>query len=154
MADIRHGITYNTNMVMQRIVIDTNVLIAALRSQRRASYRLPMLLSSGKFAIHISVPLVLEYEAAAKRLLDHIPLTKQDVGGILNYLCAVGEHQELFYLWRPYLKDPQDDMILELAVTAGCDAIVTYNQRGFEGIEPLGIEVLTPKESLGRIGEP
>jgi len=153
MVDTGGGITYNTSMDMQRIVIDTNVLIAALRSRRGASYRLLMLLGSDKFAVHISVPLVLEYEAAAKRLLDHIPLTEQDVDDILDYLCAVGEHQELFYLWRPYLKDPQDDMILELAVAAGCDAIVTYNQRDFEGIEPFGIQVLTPREFLGRIGE-
>lgn len=153
MIDIKNGITYNTTVDIQRIVIDTNVLIAALRSRRGASYRLLMLLGSDKFAVHISVPLVLECEAAAKRLLDHIPLTEQDVDGILDYLCAVGEHQELFYLWRPYLKDPQDDMILELAVAARCDAIVTYNQRDFEGIEQSGVQVLTPREFLGRIGE-
>ena len=153
MVDIRYGITYNTSMDVQRIVIDTNVLIAALRSRRGASYRLLMLLGSDKFAIHISVPLVLEYEAAAKRMLDRIPLTEQDVDDVLDYLCAVGAHQELFYLWRPYLRDPHDDMVLELAVAAGCDAIVTQNRRDFEGIEPFGIEVLTPREFLGRIDE-
>ena len=153
MVDAGNGIVYNTSMDVQHIVIDTNVLIAALRSQRGASYRLLMLLGSEKFAIHISVPLVLEYEAAAKRWLDRMPLTEQDVDDIVDYLCAVGAHHELFYLWRPYLRDPHDDMVLELAVAARCDAVVTFNQRDFEGIEAFGIEVLTPREFLGRIGE-
>jgi putative PIN family toxin of toxin-antitoxin system len=137
----------------QRIVIDTNVLIAALRSKRGASHKLLMLLGSEKFSIHISVPLMLEYEDAAKRLLGSIPLNEQEIDDILDYICAVAQEHRLFYLWRPHLKDPNDDMILELAVTANCDCIVTYNQKDFQGVGDFGVKVITSQEFLKRIGE-
>ena len=140
-------------MEQYQIVIDTNVLVAALQSKRGASYKLLMLIDSGKFSTHISVPLVLEYEDAAKRLLEDIPLTEQDIDDILDYLCAVAQHQQIFYLWRPFLKDPKDDMVLELAVTANCDFIVTYNEKDFRGAERFGLRVVTPKEFLEEIGE-
>jgi len=140
-------------MEQPRIVIDTNVLVAALRSKRGASYKLLSLINSGKFSIHIAVPLVLEYEDVAKRLLEDIPLTGQDIDDILDYLCAVAQRHQIFYLWRPFLKDTKDDMVLELAVTANCDFIVTYNKRDFQGAEHFGLRVVTPKEFLEEIGE-
>jgi putative PIN family toxin of toxin-antitoxin system len=140
-------------MTKHHIVIDTNVVYAALRSRRGASYRLLMLLGSEAFEVYISVPLVLEYEDVIKRSLGDLTLTEQDVDYILDYICAVGQHQRLFYLWRPYLKDAQDDMILELAVAAGCDTIITYNERDLKGAEQFGIEILTPRTFLKRIGE-
>jgi putative PIN family toxin of toxin-antitoxin system len=140
-------------MERYRIVIDTNVLIAALRSRRGASYRLLMLLGSERFSIHISVPLTLEYEDVAKRLLGDIPLAEQDIDDILDYICAIAERHQLFFLWRPHLRDPEDDMVLELAVTANCDFIVTYNRKDFDGAEDFGIEVITPRGFLERIGE-
>lgn len=140
-------------MEQYRIVVDTNVLIAALRSKRGASYKLLMLLGSKKFSLHISVPLIVEYEDVAKRLLEDTLLTEQDVDDILDYICAIAQKHQLFYLWRPYLKDPKDDMILELAITANCDFIVTYNKRDFEGVESLGVQVITPREFLEKIGE-
>jgi putative PIN family toxin of toxin-antitoxin system len=140
-------------MKRYRIIIDTNVLVAALRSKRGASYQVLMLLGSEKFSIHLSVPLVLEYEDVAKRLLGEIELTEQDIDAVVDYICAVGEAHHLFFLWRPYLKDAEDDMVLELAVTAGCDFIVTYNQRDFQGVEEFGVEVITPHQLLKEIGE-
>jgi len=140
-------------MNVYSIVVDTNVIVAALRSRRGASFRLLMLLGSQAFQVHVSVPLVLEYEDAAKRLVGEIPLTGQDVDDILDYICSVAEHHELFYLWRPQLHDPEDDMVLELAVAAHCDFIVTYNARDFSGTDRFGVKVLTPKEFLLRIGE-
>ena len=140
-------------MDQYHIVIDTNVLAAAIQSKRGASYRLLMLINSGKFTIHISVPLVLEYEDVVKRLLADIPLTEQDIDDILDYLCAVAQQEQIFYLWRPFLKDPKDDMVLELAVTASCDFIVTYNKRDFQGAERFDLRVVTPKEFLEEIGE-
>jgi len=136
-----------------RIVIDTNVLIAALKSKRGASYKLFMLTNSGRFSIHISVPLVLEYEDVAKRLHKDIPLTERDIDNILDYLCAVAERQQIFYLWRPFLQDPEDDMVLELAVAADCDFIITYNKRDFRGVERFGLRVVTSREFLEEIGE-
>ena len=112
-----------------------------------------MLTNSGKFSIHISVPLVLEYEDVGKRLIEDIPLTEQDVDNILDYLCTVAKQQQIFYLWRPFLKDPKDDMVLELAVAASCDFIVTYNKRDFQVAERFGLRVMTSKEFLEEIGE-
>jgi putative PIN family toxin of toxin-antitoxin system len=139
-------------MPVYQIVIDTNVWIAALRSKRGASYKLLSLIDSGKFEANLSVPLVLEYEDTAKRLVGEIPLTERDVDDILDYLCAVAHHRRIYYLWRPFLSDPRDDMVLELAVTAECDFIVTFNQSDFVGVEQFGLSTLTPKEFLQKIG--
>jgi predicted nucleic acid-binding protein len=144
---------YDTTMGLPQIAIDTNVLVSALRSRRGASYRLLSLIDSGKFGINVSVPLVLEYEDAAKRLLDEIPLSEQDIDDVIDYLCRVAGRWKVFYLWRPYLTDPKDDLVLELAVTAGCAFIVTYNKRDFRNVTRFGIRVLTPKEFLEAIGE-
>jgi putative PIN family toxin of toxin-antitoxin system len=136
-----------------QIVIDTNVFISALRSRRGASYKLLTLLDSGKFEINLSVPLVLEYEAIAKRMADEFQLSVETIDDILDYTYKVANHWKIHFLWRPILKDPADDMILELAVTAGCSYIVTYNKRDFNEAESFGIQVLTPKELLDEIGE-
>ena len=134
-----------------KIVIDTNVLVSALRSRRGASFKFVSVLPSDEFSIAISVPLVLEYEDALKRL-DSSAITEQDIGNFVDFLCKIGHHQEIFFLWRPFLPDPSDDHVLEVAVAAGCDAIVTYNKRDFKGIERFGLRVLDPREFLSEIG--
>lgn len=134
-------------------MIDTNVFIAALRSQYGASYRLLMLLESRRFDIALSVPLAAEYEQAAKQLLGKGALTARDIDDILDYVCSVAERKEIYYLWRPFLKDSKDDMVLELAVAAGCEIIVSYNKGDFAGVEQFGIRVLTAHEFLREIGE-
>ena len=136
-----------------QIVIDTNVIVAALRSKRGASYRLLSLLGDRRFEINVSVPLVLEYEQAARGLVRRGGLSTKDIDDILDYVCAVCHHRNIFYLWRPFLRDPKDDMVLELAVVAQCDFIITYNKRDFRGIQQFGIEPLEPKEFLAKIGE-
>lgn len=70
-----------------------------------------------------------------------------------SYLCKISRHQTPFYLWRPFLRDPNDDMVVEAAVTGGCDSIVTFNSRDFAGVEQFGIRVMTPREFLFEIGE-
>jgi putative PIN family toxin of toxin-antitoxin system len=135
-------------MKKTRIVIDTNVVVSALRSQRGASFKLLMEIENNKFDMNISVPLVLEYEDALKRLIGKIKLRKRDIDDILDYLCSVAKQWKIFYLWRPYLKDPKDDMVLELAVTAKCDFIVTYNKDDFQNVRTFGLQVVTPKEFL------
>ncbi len=139
-------------MSKYQIVIDTNVVVSALQSSRGASHKLLMLLGNSAFDINISIPLVLEYEDVTKRLIGQITLTETDIDQILDYICKVGNQHNIFFLWRPFLKDPKDDMVLELAVTAGCDFIVTYNQKDFKNINQFGIEVVTPKEFLQKIG--
>jgi len=139
-------------MSLRKIVIDTSVWTAALRSRRGASHRLLTLVGAGRFEIHISVPLILEYEEVARRMLGEIPLDANDIDDLPDYLCSVGIHQEVFYLWRPFLRDPEDDFVLELAVAAGCDTIVTFNQRVFAGAERFGVATMTPREFLQAIG--
>jgi putative PIN family toxin of toxin-antitoxin system len=136
-----------------QIVIDTNVFIAALRSQYGASYKLFMLLGSGKFEINLSVPLAIEYEEAAKQLIGKTSLRGRDIEDILDYVCSVANRRKVYYLWRPFLIDPKDDMVLEVAVEAGCGIIVTYNKAHFEGVKRFGIRVLTAPEFLRAIGE-
>lgn len=135
-----------------QIVLDTNVLIAALRSPHGASYRVLGLIGQGRFDIHISVPLVLEYEGVALRYLDDLPITSDDVDDVLDYICRVGIAHEIYYAWRPFLPDPDDDMVLEAAVTGGCDAIVTFNKQDYRGCERFGLRLITPAELLREIG--
>ncbi|RJP19971.1 MAG: putative toxin-antitoxin system toxin component, PIN family [Candidatus Omnitrophota bacterium] len=131
-----------------QIVIDTNVLISALRSCRGASHKLLTLIDRELFEINISIPLILEYEDVAKRLIEEINLSENDIDDILDYLCTVSNRRKIFYLYRPYLRDADDDMVLELAVAAKCDFIITHNIKHFQGISHLGIRALTPKEFL------
>ena len=145
------GIIYDTDMV-RKIVIDTNVFISALRSRRGASYRLFMLLGRGDFEINMSVPLVVEYEDEAKRIAREIGLAYGDINDILDYICSVARKRVIHFLWRPFLKDPQDDHVLELAVEAGCDFIVTHNVRDFSGSQQFGVRVVTPREFLRVMG--
>ncbi|HFD39326.1 MAG TPA: putative toxin-antitoxin system toxin component, PIN family [Anaerolineae bacterium] len=140
-------------MKCHQVVIDTNVLVSALRSRKGASHRLLLLVGGARFEINVSVPLMLEYETIVQRLADDIPLAQRDIDDVLDYLCAVANRRKVFYLWRPFLRDPKDDMVLELAVTAGCDFIVTFNKKDFVGAERFGIRVVTPQEFLARIGE-
>jgi putative PIN family toxin of toxin-antitoxin system len=135
------------------IVIDTNVIYSALRSKRGASHKLLSLVGTGRFAIHLSVPLVLEYEDVLLRKIKTLPVTKEDISDLINSLCALSHHHEIYFLWRPYLRDPKDELVLELATTAQCDCIVTYNQSDFVGSEEFGVSVLTPNEFLQEIGE-
>jgi putative PIN family toxin of toxin-antitoxin system len=135
-----------------RVVIDTNVVVAGLRSRTGASFRLLSAIGAGRFEIALSVPLVLEYEDALARHAGVTGLSQADVDVVLDYFCQVGHLQEIFFLWRPYLPDPKDDMLLELAIAAGCQIIVTHNVRDFVGVGRFGIETLPPGKFLVRIG--
>ena len=139
-------------MEVPKIIIDTKVLLSALYSRRGASFKLISLVGQGYFDIVLSVPLFIEYKSIIKRNRSKIKLSDEKINDILNYLCLVSEHHEIYYLWRPFLRDPKDDMILELAVTARCKYIVTYNIRDFKGVEKFGIKVLSAKDFLNKIG--
>lgn len=106
----------------------------------------------GRFQIALSVPLLLEYEEALLSQSDSTGLTEADGEALLDYLCRVARLQSIFYLWRPALPDADDDMVLELAVAAGCQAVVTHNVRDFRGAERFNVAVWTPYEFLRRIG--
>lgn len=135
------------------IVIDTNVIYTALRSKRGASSNLLSLVGAGLFEIHLSVPLVLEYEDVLLRKNMSLPVTKGVISDTIDSLCALGQHHEIHFLWRPYLRDPKDEFILEIAVASQSEYIVSYNKTDFIGVDEFGIKVLTPKEFLQEIGE-
>jgi predicted nucleic acid-binding protein len=135
------------------VFLDTSVVVAGARSRNGASFQLLSRVGTGAFGIAVSVPLVLEYEDALKRDPSATGLSNEDVQDIIDYMCGVAVRQEIFYLWRPVLRDPGDDLVLELAVAATCDAIVTHNVRDFAGIGRFGLELLTPGEFLQRLGD-
>lgn len=79
-------------------------------------------------------------------------VSEADIEALIEFHCSVAIKHQIFFLWRPYLPDPKDDMVLELAVTGGCDRVVTYNDRDFVGIDRFGIRAITPAAFLQEIG--
>ena len=136
-----------------QIVIDTNVLLSALHSQFGASFRLLSLIDDLRFQTNLSVALVLEYEDVLKRPTLNPNLSDHEIDDILDFLCQNSNLREIFYLWRPTLRDPKDDFVLELAVESNCDYIVTFNVKDFTDAEKFGIKAIKPKEFLQIIGE-
>jgi len=84
--------------------------------------------------------------------LPHLQISKTAIEDLIDFHCSVATCHPIFFLWRPFLRDPKVDMILELAVKAGCDFIVTYNTRDFAGVEQFGIRVIEPGAFLQHIG--
>ena len=136
-----------------RIVIDTNVLVAALRSRRGWSFTLLSSVGTGLFDHVVSVPLVMEYEAVLLRE-GMVPLPQEAVHDVIDYLCATGVRQDIHFLWRPKLPDTKDDMVLETAVNGGCGVIVTHNVRDFAPALSLGVRAQTPAEFMQPLKEP
>lgn len=148
--DGNNGTEYDTKM-NRDIVLDTNVLLAALRSSRGASYRLLTLLVGRRYQLHVSTPLVAEYESVLKR--GHLVLSEQHIDDVVDFVCAQAVHHKIYYLWRPALKDPDDDFLLELAVKSGAD-IVTWNIGDFKRAAKFGVNVLTPSDFLEQPEKP
>lgn len=146
------NITYNIRVKLPQIVIDTNIIIAAQRSRRGASAKLMSLVGAGLFEVHVSVPLALEHEEVLLRQRIALGLSTEDVTNLVDALCTLAHHHKIYFLWRPGLRDKKDDLILEVAVAAGCGWIITYNQRDFAGAEKFGIRVVEPKGFLQEIG--
>jgi putative PIN family toxin of toxin-antitoxin system len=140
-------------MPLPQIVIDTNVIVTGLRSRRGSAFQLLALIDTGVFDLHLSVPLVLEYVDVLLRELPNLYLSRKEVDDLIDFYCSVGVHHEIFFLWRPFLRDPKDDMVLELAVKAGCESIITYNTRDFAGVDQFGLKLLEPSEFLRSIGK-
>jgi len=130
-----------------KIVIDTNVLVAALRSRSGRSFELLMQLDQGRYQPVVTVPLVMEYEDVLLRP-GMVPVAPAAVTDILDYLCAMAVRQTVHFLWRPRLADVKDDMVLEAAVNGQCQCIVTWNLRDFAAASSFGIQVMTPQTFL------
>jgi putative PIN family toxin of toxin-antitoxin system len=128
--------------------MDTNVLFAGLCSSSGASYKILELLNQGKIQMLMSTPLLFEYEDVLKRNQASLKLQNNDIEIILDNLCALSEFQRIYFLWRPFLSDPKDDMVLELAVAAKVKTIVTHNLKDFIGIEKFAVQAISPKSFL------
>ena len=140
-------------MKRYKIVVDTNVIVSALKSRNGYSFKLLKMIDNRNFALAISVPIIFEYEYAISNNISEITLAQSDIDSILDYICFIGEKREIFYLWRPFLSDPKDDMFLETAVESNSDYIITFNKKDFQGIEKFNIKTVTPKEFLTMIGD-
>lgn len=137
-----------------RVVLDTNILVAASRSRLGASYQILKLIPDTRFQICLSLPLYLEYLdvlTRPKHLL--IGLTEKQVLGAVRYLVSQAHLQEIYFHWRPFLPDSKDDMVLELAASARAARIITFNLRDFRGSEAFGVRAITPRDFLVEIGE-
>lgn len=136
-----------------RAVLDTNILVAGLRSRRGASHHVLSLIGTGRFEHVLSVPLVLEYEEVLRRdpVIRRL-FSQEEIGELIDYLCATGRAERVRYLWRPQLRDPKDEHVLELAVAAGCQTIVTHNIRDFGPASRFGIRLATAGQFLEHVG--
>jgi predicted nucleic acid-binding protein len=90
----------------------------------------------------------LEYEDVLKRKDFQDWWSFQDADDVIDYICSVAYHHKIWYLWRPFLVDAKDDLVLELALNASANYIVTYNIKDFKRAESLGILPITPENFL------
>jgi putative PIN family toxin of toxin-antitoxin system len=132
-----------------RVVFDTNVLVAASRSSRGASFALVSAIPSKDFQICVSVGLYVEWQEVLTRP-EHVAagLTAENALVLVRYLASQAHHQEIHFRWRPFLPDPDDDQVLELAFAAGCRYVVTHNVRDFRGSQQLSVTAITPRDFL------
>lgn len=133
---------------LPRVIFDTSVLFSALHSRLGVSFRLLSMVGTSRFALQVSAPLVAEYEAVLKR--GQLALSDDQIDDVIDFVCANSEHQKIFYLWRPVLKDPDDDFLLELAVKAQA-TIVTWNTADFKKAAAFNVPVITPRTLLQQL---
>jgi putative PIN family toxin of toxin-antitoxin system len=137
-----------------RIVLDTDVIVAAVRSPGGASAAILLAVRKDRVTLLASVALALEYEAVC-HLAEHrlaSGLSESEMETFVNAVIAMCEPVEMHFLWRPQTRDPGDEMVLETAINGRADALVTFNVRDY-GNAPLefGVAVLLPREALRRI---
>ena len=136
---------------MKRVLLDTNILVAGLVSSKGASFALLQVVAAAKLEIAASTPLWLEYEAVLKReeIRALHGFSMAQIDSFLTALAVWVRPVILHYLWRPQLRDPGDEMVLEAAVNGRVDAVVTHNTRDFASAAPrFGVQVLTPSQTL------
>jgi len=140
-------------MTLIRVVLDTNVLVAAGRSRNGASFALLQALRANRFHLLASVPLFLEYEAVLKRP-EHLAVGQRNIAMVDAFLDGLAlrvEPVHLFYLWRPQLRDPADEMVLETALNGRAEALVTFNVDDFAAARRFALPVLTPAMFLRQL---
>jgi putative PIN family toxin of toxin-antitoxin system len=135
------------------IVLDTNILLSGLYSRYGASYVLLSEIGREKFNVHVSVPLIFEYEDVLKRNQKELGLSPEEIDTVLEFLCSVSTPHFLYFSWRPCLNDPDDEMLLELAIAANARYIVTHNTRHFKNIRGFDVRAIKPSDFLKLLEE-
>lgn len=138
-----------------RIVLDTSVLVAATRSRNGASFQIVSMLPSPKLEIALTIAVYTEWQAVLTRP-EHLPpgATPDMALGFLRYLASIAHLQDVHFLWRPFLRDPDDDMVLECAVASGSEFIVTHNVKDFRRVAELNVQAITPADFLKLLRSP
>ncbi len=135
------------------MILDTDVIIAALRSTKGASAEIIRRVLRGEIRIELTVAMALEYEAVATRA-EHLiagELTATEALNLIDSLAAMAKPVEIHFRWRPQLRDVDDEMVLEAAINANDRTIVTFNARDFAGAERFDVKVLSPREILEKL---
>ncbi len=139
---------------MHRIVLDTSVVVAGLRTRSGAGNAVLRLVASRRLVLLATPPLFLEYEDVLKRPEQRLAhgLAPPDIDVFLAELAALVEPVEVHFLWRPQVRDPNDEMVLEAAINGWADALVTYNVADFATVgDRFAIPILRPPEVLRRV---
>jgi putative PIN family toxin of toxin-antitoxin system len=136
------------------VVLDTDVIVAGMRSPGGASAAILRQARQGRVTLLVSVPLAMEYEAICSEAEHRLAagLSEREVEIFLDAIVAMAEPVMTHFLWRPQLRDPGDEMVLEAAVNGQADLLVTFNVRDFGPVPSrFGIEVMIPRDALERI---
>lgn len=134
-----------------QLVLDTDVVVAGMRSPAGASAALLLAALQRRLTLCTNVALMLEYEAVCSRAAHRTAagLTRKEVDIFLDAIAALVEPVDTHFLWRPQLRDPADEMVLEAAVNGRAQAIVTFNVRDFgTAAARFGVDLLLPREAL------
>jgi len=138
-------------------VLDTNIVVSAAQSRRGASFAVLSMLPSKYFEIVLTIPLYMEYQDVLLRPeILHNKYTEKEIYGFTKYLAKIAHKQSIYYLWRPWLKDPKDDMVLEAEFASQAKYIVAHNMKDFRGKrieETMGIIPVSAQEFLGIVEE-
>jgi putative PIN family toxin of toxin-antitoxin system len=137
-----------------RLVLDTDAVVAAMRSPTGASAAIVRAVRQRRATLLLSVPLAIEYEAVCRRSEHRMEagLSERQVEIFLDAIIAMAEPVPTHFLWRPQLRDPNDEMVLEAAVNGRAEALVTFNVRDYgTAASQFGVEVLLPREAIARI---
>jgi putative PIN family toxin of toxin-antitoxin system len=129
-------------------VLDTNILFAGLYSRKGASFAVLQAVAFRKLTPVLSVALLFEYEDVLKRNSRKLGFNFREIDAFLDNICLLGSFQKIHYLWRPFLADPKDDHVLELAVASQVKNITTFNVKDFKGADKFGVKILGPKDLL------